>query len=154
MQSASITNVPLTGIFRRKSHVPRRRRDPLQLPVALSAHRGLQYAPSSATPHLPLDTSRSKLTIAAYENGASALLLQLSGTIPVLFRGQTFGFPIAIWVPHVYPREPPIVYVIPSQDMLVRPGQHVSGDGRVYHPYLAQWGKYWDVSILSTATFT
>jgi ESCRT-I complex subunit TSG101 len=30
--------------------------------------------------------------------------------------------------------------------MLVRPGQHVSGDGRIYHPYLAQWGKYWDVS--------
>ena len=32
--------------------------------------------------------------------------------------------------------------------MLVRPGQHVSGDGRVYHPYLAQWAKYWDKSTL------
>ena len=30
--------------------------------------------------------------------------------------------------------------------MLVRPGQHVSGDGRVYHPYLANFGKFWDVS--------
>lgn len=35
--------------------------------------------------------------------------------------------------------------------MLVRPGQHVSGDGRVYHPYLAQWAKYWDVSIACRA---
>jgi len=49
-------------------------------------------------------------------------------------------------VPYAYPREPPIVYIKPGQDMLVRPGQHVSGDGRVYHPYLAQWAKYWDVS--------
>ncbi|ORY09028.1 UEV domain-domain-containing protein [Clohesyomyces aquaticus] len=83
-----------------------------------------------------------------YENGASALLLVLSGTVPVAFRGATYGFPVAIWVPHAYPRESPIVYVTPSQDMLVRPGQHVSGDGRIYHPYLAQWGKYWDKSTV------
>ncbi|KAF1962324.1 UEV-domain-containing protein [Byssothecium circinans] len=83
-----------------------------------------------------------------YENGVSALLLRIDGTVPVTFREQTYGFPIAIWVPHNYPREPPIVYVTPAQDMLIRPGQHVSGDGRVYHPYLAQWGKYWDKSTL------
>jgi ESCRT-I complex subunit TSG101 len=41
-----------------------------------------------------------------------------------------------------------MVYVTPAQDMLVRPGQHVSGDGKVYHPYLAQWGKYWDKSSI------
>ncbi|CAI6332257.1 unnamed protein product [Periconia digitata] len=83
-----------------------------------------------------------------YENGASALLLRIGGAVPVTFREQIYGFPIVIWVPHNYPRESPIVYVTPSQDMLVRPGQHVSGDGRVYHPYLAQWGKYWDKSTL------
>lgn len=86
------------------------------------------------------------LTVPAYENGSSALLLLISGTLPVTFRGATYGFPVAIWVPHAYPRESPLVYVTPSQDMIVRPGQHVSGDGRIYHPYLAQWAKYWDVS--------
>jgi hypothetical protein len=88
------------------------------------------------------------LTTSAYENGTSALLLLLSGTLPVTFRGATYGFPVAIWVPYAYPREPPIVFITPSQDMVVRPGQHVSGDGRVYHPYLAQWGQYWDVCML------
>ncbi|KAG9204357.1 hypothetical protein G6514_001431 [Epicoccum nigrum] len=83
-----------------------------------------------------------------YENGASHLLLNLSGTLPVTFRGTTYGFPVAVWVPYAYPREPPIVFVKPDKDMLVRPGQHVSGDGRVYHPYLAQWAKYWDKSTL------
>ncbi|KAF3049325.1 hypothetical protein E8E11_009242 [Didymella keratinophila] len=83
-----------------------------------------------------------------YENGSSNLLLNLSGTLPVTFRGATYGFPVAVWVPYAYPREPPIVYIKPDKDMLVRPGQYVSGDGRVYHPYLAQWAKYWDKSTL------
>lgn len=87
------------------------------------------------------------LTAAAYENGTSALLVLLAGTLPVTFRGATYGFPVAIWVPYAYPREPPIVYITPEQDMVVRAGQHVSGDGRVYHPYLAQWEKYWDVRM-------
>jgi ESCRT-I complex subunit TSG101 len=38
------------------------------------------------------------------------------------------------------------VYVTPVEGMLVRPGQHVSGDGKVYHPYLAKWAGFWDVS--------
>ncbi|KAJ4376076.1 Suppressor protein stp22 of temperature-sensitive alpha-factor receptor and arginine permease [Neocucurbitaria cava] len=101
---------------------------------------------AEALSHYPSLSPRTD--IYTYENGASALLLMLSGTLPVTFRGQTYGFPVAIWVPYAYPREPPIVYVTPSQDMLVRPGQHVSGDGRVYHPYLAQWAKYWDKSTL------
>ncbi|KAF1833396.1 UEV-domain-containing protein [Decorospora gaudefroyi] len=83
-----------------------------------------------------------------YENGTSALLLLLAGTLPVTFRGATYGFPVAIWVPQAYPREAPMVYVTPSQDMVLRPGQHVNTDGRVFHPYLAQWGKYWDKSSL------
>lgn len=91
--------------------------------------------------------STQQLTSSAYENGSSNLLLNLSGTLPVTFRGATYGFPVAVWVPYAYPREPPIVYIKPDKDMLVRPGQYVSGDGRVYHPYLAQWAKYWDVSM-------
>lgn len=30
--------------------------------------------------------------------------------------------------------------------MLVRPGQHVDPQGRVYHPYLVRWAEFWDVS--------
>jgi ESCRT-I complex subunit TSG101 len=83
----------------------------------------------------------------AFENGESALLLLLNGTMPVQFRGDIFKFPIALWLPQSYPREGPIVYVTPSQDMMIRPGQHVYNNGRVFHPYLAQWPKYWDVSL-------
>ncbi|KAF3390325.1 Tumor susceptibility protein [Penicillium rolfsii] len=84
-----------------------------------------------------------------YENGFSALLLHLVGTLPVTFRGTTYRFPVALWIPNTYPREPPIIYVTPTQDMAVRVGQHVTLEGRVYHHYLAHWAEAWDRSTIS-----
>ncbi|KAH9885679.1 UEV domain-containing protein [Xylariomycetidae sp. FL2044] len=83
-----------------------------------------------------------------FDNGVSALLLHLSGTVPVVFRGTTYRFPVSIWIPHAYPREAPLGYVTPTENMVVRPGQHVDPQGRIYHPYLAAWAEYWDKSSL------
>ncbi|KAJ5161328.1 hypothetical protein N7492_006720 [Penicillium capsulatum] len=83
-----------------------------------------------------------------YENGFSALLLHIVGTLPVVFRGTTYRFPVALWIPSSYPREPPMVYVTPTNDMAVRMGQHVTLEGRVYHHYLAHWAEAWDRSNL------
>ncbi|KAL8388302.1 hypothetical protein RB595_009326 [Gaeumannomyces hyphopodioides] len=83
-----------------------------------------------------------------FPNGVSALLLHLSGTIPVVFRGTTYRFPISLWVPHAYPREAPLVYVTPTENMVVRPGQHVDPQGQVYHPYLVGWAGFWDKSTI------
>ncbi|KAL4748630.1 UEV domain-containing protein [Aspergillus terricola var. indicus] len=93
-------------------------------------------------------TLAPETAVYTYENGFSALLLQLSGTLPVNFRGTVYKFPIALWIPNTYPREPPIVYVKPTQDMVVRVGQHVTLEGRVYHHYLAHWGGAWERSSL------
>ncbi|KAK8076491.1 ubiquitin-binding ESCRT-I subunit protein STP22 [Apiospora phragmitis] len=79
-----------------------------------------------------------------FDNGVSALLVHLTGTIPVVFRGTTYRFPISIWVPHAYPREAPLAYVTPTESMMVRPGQHVDPQGRIYHPYLVGWIEFWD----------
>lgn len=83
-----------------------------------------------------------------FDNGTSALLVRLSGTVPVVFRGTTYRFPVDLWIPHAYPREPPLAYVVPTDQMIVRPGQHVDPQGRIYHPYLAGWVEFWDVSVL------
>ena len=72
--------------------------------------------------------------------------MHIKGTIPVNFRGNTYRFPISLWVPHSYPYDAPIAYVAPTDDMVIRPGQYVGGDGKIYHPYLAQWRDAWDVS--------
>ncbi|KAA6407644.1 MAG: UEV domain-containing [Lasallia pustulata] len=84
-------------------------------------------------------TFSPRTDVYTHESGQPSLLLILNGTLPVSFRGTTYMFPVAIWVPHAYPRESPIIYVTPTKDMAVRPGQYVSGEGRVYHPYLASW---------------
>ena len=87
-----------------------------------------------------------RLPIPAFEQGSSSLLLNLYGSLPVSFRGTTYAFPISIWVPREYPHVAPMQFVTPTKEMLVRPGQHVSADGRIYHPYLANWRN--DVSGL------
>ncbi|OTA03608.1 Vacuolar sorting protein/ubiquitin receptor Vps23 [Trichoderma parareesei] len=94
-------------------------------------------------------TLAPRTDVHTFPNGASALLLHLKGTIPVLFRGATYRFPVSIWVPHAYPREAPLVYVTPTDTMMVRPGQHVDPQGQVYHPYLAGWVDFWDKSTLN-----
>lgn len=81
----------------------------------------------------------------AFEQGNSALLLNLYGSLPVSFRGTTYAFPISIWIPREYPHVAPMNFVTPTKDMVVRPGQHVSGEGRIYHPYLAGWRE--EVSV-------
>ncbi|KAH7629507.1 UEV domain-containing protein [Sordaria sp. MPI-SDFR-AT-0083] len=96
--------------------------------------------------HYPSLTPRTD--VHTFPNGASALLVHLSGTLPVVFRGTTYRFPISVWVPHAYPREAPLVYVTPTEHIMVRPGQHVDPQGQVYHPYLAGWSTYWDKSTI------
>ncbi|KAK0867857.1 Suppressor protein stp22 of temperature-sensitive alpha-factor receptor and arginine permease [Friedmanniomyces endolithicus] len=111
----------------------------------LHEYHDLQRTYSDAARILAAYPSISPRTeVYAYENGRSALLLTLSGTLPVDFRGTVYRFPVKLWVPQSYPQEPPIVYITPGRDMLVRPGQHVAVDGRVYHPYLRDWQQAWD----------
>ncbi|EXJ77128.1 hypothetical protein A1O3_10286 [Capronia epimyces CBS 606.96] len=78
-----------------------------------------------------------------FENGTAALLVHFQGTVPVDFRGSPYRIPISLWIPHAYPYEPPICYVTPTEEMVIRPGQHVGGDGKIYHPYLAHWRETW-----------
>ncbi|CAK7208785.1 Suppressor protein stp22 of temperature-sensitive alpha-factor receptor and arginine permease [Sporothrix bragantina] len=103
---------------------------------------------SQALSYFPSLSPRTDVHSTAFPNGASALLLHLSGTIPAVFRGATYRYPISLWVPHNYPREAPLVYVTPTETMMVRPGQHVDPQGQVYHPYLAGWAEFWDKSTI------
>lgn len=130
------------GISRRQPHLQRRCHRPRAISNPRSSNRCTQY--DCACPII-FDFLRLTIRLTAFPNGASALLLHLTGTLPVLFRGNTYRFPVSIWVPHTYPREAPLVYVTPTETMMVRPGQHVDPQGQVYHPYLAGWGDFWDV---------
>lgn len=112
-------------------------------------HSRLAYSDSvsalSAFPSLQPRTS-----VYTYESGHTALLLCLAGTLPVDFRGTIYRYPVEIWLPQEYGEIGVgiICYVKPGDggkggnagDIVIRPGQHVSVDGRIYHPYLRDWG--------------
>jgi len=74
-----------------------------------------------------------------FPNGVSQELVALSGTIPVTYKGTVYNIPVAIFIPVDYPYSPPICYVKPTADMMIKTGRHVDASGRVYLPYLSDW---------------
>ncbi|KAI9030387.1 UEV domain-containing protein [Hyaloraphidium curvatum] len=74
-----------------------------------------------------------------HDTGQTVVLLCLHGTVPVQFRGNTYNIPVAVWIPHNYPFQPAMCYVVPTPQMLIRPSKHVDLSGKIYHPYLAHW---------------
>ncbi|KDN44062.1 UEV-domain-containing protein [Tilletiaria anomala UBC 951] len=111
----------------------------------------LLLAYSSLTPRTEVYT---------YDDGRTALLLRISGTIPISYRSSTYHIPIAMWLPHAYPREPPLAYVEPVKGMAIRKGhKHVQLDGYVVTParefeeerhksYLRRWERKWEACNL------
>ncbi|SHO79150.1 Similar to S.cerevisiae protein STP22 (Component of the ESCRT-I complex) [Malassezia sympodialis ATCC 42132] len=86
-------------------------------------------------------TLRPRTDMFTYDDGRCVLLLLLDGTLPVPFRGQVYQIPVHVWIPRAYPAEPPIVYVAPTQNMVVCRGSCVGPDGRVRLPYMDAWER-------------
>ncbi|KAI9263185.1 UEV domain-containing protein [Phascolomyces articulosus] len=74
-----------------------------------------------------------------YNDGNTQLLLCLYGTIPITYRSIPYNIPVAFWIPSEYPNHPPIPFVKPTANMLVREGKHVDKSGLCYHPYRSSW---------------
>lgn len=46
-----------------------------------------------------------------------------------------------LWLTLNYPRDPPITYVVPNSDMLVKPSSDVEISGRCQMGYLKDWER-------------
>ena len=117
----------------------------------LQTYRHAQVAYNDAAAALTaFPAFQPRTAVYTFENGQSALLLCIAGNLPVDFRGTPYKFPVELWIPQEYGSRGVgvIGYVKPgdragnSGDIAVRPGQHVGGDGRIYHPYLREWGRH------------
>ncbi|CCH43425.1 hypothetical protein BN7_2973 [Wickerhamomyces ciferrii] len=86
-------------------------------------------------------TLKPRTRVYTSETGESQLLLCLYGSIPSPIGGKIYKIPIELWVPHEYPLMAPFVYVVPTEKMILQPGNHVDNSGRCYLPYLANWGS-------------
>ncbi|KAI8076832.1 UEV domain-containing protein [Halteromyces radiatus] len=82
---------------------------------------------------------KPKMDTYTYNDGHTQLLLCLHGTIPITYRSIPYNIPVAFWIPTEYPQYPPIPYVKPTANMLVREGKHVDKSGLCYHPYRSNW---------------
>jgi ESCRT-I complex subunit TSG101 len=63
-------------------------------------------------------------------------LLGMTGVIPVTYRNVTYNIPIGVWVMYDYPLSPPDFIVMPTENMKIVVGKHVTADGKIVHPYL------------------
>lgn len=102
-----------------------------------------------------IQTLAPKYGTLVVDNGKKSNLLNLTGTIPMWFKGQKYNIPMQIWIVEMYPHHPPICYVTPAPNMMIKQ-QHKNVDhaGRCYLPYLSDWTTkndlYGLVNTLST----
>lgn len=48
-------------------------------------------------------------------------LLLAEGTVPMYYQSVKYNIPVAVWLPERYPLAPPLVYVVPTPDMVIKP---------------------------------
>jgi len=62
------------------------------------------------------------------------------GTIPMYYKGSRYNIPMTFWVVDLYPHHPPVAYVTPTPNMVIKQKhRHVDDTGKCYLPYLANW---------------
>ncbi|VDN98541.1 unnamed protein product [Rodentolepis nana] len=84
---------------------------------------------------------RIKIQDYTSDNGQTSRLLCLDGTIPVVYEGNTYNIPLAVYFIHQHPYYPPIAFVRPTPNMQIKPSQNVDTSGKIFLPYLTDW-KY------------
>jgi ESCRT-I complex subunit TSG101 len=84
---------------------------------------------------------RPRAALFTHNDGRAAHLLQADGTIPMTHAGAVYNLPAVIWLPEPYPRAPPLVFLSPTRDMLIKPNHPlVDRSGLVAGaPYLRSW---------------
>lgn len=82
---------------------------------------------------------RCKVDLYTSEIGNQTNLLHLSGTVPILFQGNSYNIPVCVWILSSFPNEAPVCFVVPTEHMIVKNGRYVDSGGRVYLPGLSNW---------------
>ncbi|XP_059476042.1 tumor susceptibility gene 101 protein [Neocloeon triangulifer] len=81
----------------------------------------------------------SNLEPYVFNDGTCRKLTNLSGTIPVRYKGNTYNIPVRLWLMDTHPYNSPICYVAPTADMCIKVSKFVDHNGKVYLPYLHEW---------------
>lgn len=82
---------------------------------------------------------RPRTRVHTNDQGKSALLLCLYGSLPTVISNHQYNIPVEIWIPLEFSVVAPMAYVVPTPSMLLNPGNHVDANGKCYLPYLSNW---------------
>lgn len=74
-----------------------------------------------------------------FDNGDVAQLLNLNGTIPVDYKGNTYNIPVCIWLLADFPSAAPMGFVVPTKDMQLKVSHYVDHTGKIFMGYLSSW---------------
>jgi len=74
-----------------------------------------------------------------FNDGNQRELVNLDGTIPVPYKGQTYNIPMILWLLDTHPYHAPMCYIKPTHDMQIKVSKHVDHTGKIYLPYLHEW---------------
>ncbi|KAJ3123599.1 hypothetical protein HK098_001809 [Nowakowskiella sp. JEL0407] len=81
----------------------------------------------------------TRSTQSSPESAQASSMLTISGTIPISFHTSTYNIPIEVIIPNQYPNEPPLTFVRPTRDMIIKQSKFVDVTGKIFHPYLYYW---------------
>ncbi|KAL4622687.1 tumor susceptibility gene 101 protein-like isoform X1 [Arapaima gigas] len=72
------------------------------------------------------------MDIYVFNDGSRKNPMSLRGKIPVCHTGMGYVIPVCLWILDSYPLHPPICYVKPSNDTMIRRSENID-------PYLQEW---------------
>uniref|UniRef100_T1GMH8 UEV domain-containing protein n=1 Tax=Megaselia scalaris TaxID=36166 RepID=T1GMH8_MEGSC len=74
-----------------------------------------------------------------FNDGSSKMLFTLYGTIPVVYKNNTYYIPISIILMDTHPHNTPMCFVKPTPTMQIKVSMYVDHNGKIYLPYLHDW---------------
>ncbi|KAH6918619.1 UEV domain-containing protein [Coprinopsis sp. MPI-PUGE-AT-0042] len=86
-------------------------------------------------------TLRPKTEVYTFDDGRTQVLLCVHGLLPITYRSAAYNIPVNIWLTRDFPKHPPLVYVVPTSDMLVKSGKYLDVSGRCTPEYLQLWER-------------
>ncbi|KAL7851635.1 hypothetical protein AOLI_G00219910 [Acnodon oligacanthus] len=79
-----------------------------------------------------------------YPNNDRKKLVQLRGTVPIVYEGNKYNIPVCVWIHETHPQNPPRCYVCPAPSMVInRRSSSVDAKGHVLLHCLSNWKTGW-----------
>lgn len=80
-----------------------------------------------------------KMETFTFDTGEERTLVNVNGTIPILYKNATYNIPVCFWLLQDYPNVPPMGFVQPTNDMQIKSSTSVDSNGKISLPYICEW---------------